>query len=236
MSMLIRLYPRAWRDRYETEILDLLVERPGSVRDAVDLARGAADAHLHPQGGPPIPWTWRLPGVVVLATGLLWLAALVAAVGGADLVTGTLVGLGLFTMFVGLPGDYMAPWRRHILLGIGSFVITFGLANALGWEAGTPFALAAFTILFGGSLILAAVRAELGATTRRRFMTAFFLLPAMGSVVLAAGFAQSPVLVALYPVGWVVLGLRLIVRGSRTLIDAPEPTSPGVRLDQEISA
>lgn len=55
MSMLIRLYPRAWRDRYEAEMVDLLAERSVSVRDVVDLVRGAGDAHLHPQAGPTIP-------------------------------------------------------------------------------------------------------------------------------------------------------------------------------------
>ena len=48
MSMLIRLYPQAWRDRYEAEILDLLEQRTVSLSASVDLIRGAADAHLHP--------------------------------------------------------------------------------------------------------------------------------------------------------------------------------------------
>ena len=72
--MLIRLYPQAWRDRYEAEVLDLLDQRPGSVGASIDLIRGAADAHLHPQGligGPePAPWTHRLPGFLALSGGL----------------------------------------------------------------------------------------------------------------------------------------------------------------------
>lgn len=49
MSALLRLYPRPWRDRYEAELLEVLAARPPSVRAAVDLVRGAVDAHLHPE-------------------------------------------------------------------------------------------------------------------------------------------------------------------------------------------
>jgi hypothetical protein len=49
VSRLIRLYPRAWRDRYEVELIDLVAQRPLDVRGAVDLMRGAIDAHLHPE-------------------------------------------------------------------------------------------------------------------------------------------------------------------------------------------
>ena len=70
MKALVRLYPRAWRDRYEAEVIDLLDQRRPSFRDALDLVVGAVDAHLHPQvGSAVIPWTWRLPGLAVLAVG-----------------------------------------------------------------------------------------------------------------------------------------------------------------------
>ena len=46
---LLRLYPAAWRDRYLDEVSDLLAERPPSLRDRLDLMRGAADAWIHPQ-------------------------------------------------------------------------------------------------------------------------------------------------------------------------------------------
>lgn len=48
MSRLIRLYPKAWRDRYGDEMGDLLAARPATTRDRIDLLRGAVDAHLHP--------------------------------------------------------------------------------------------------------------------------------------------------------------------------------------------
>ena len=49
MSLLLRLYPAAWRERYGPELQDLLRERPPTTRDQIDLARGALDAWLHPQ-------------------------------------------------------------------------------------------------------------------------------------------------------------------------------------------
>ena len=49
MSRLVRLYPKAWRDRYEEEFLTLLAERPPTFADLLDTVRGAVDAHLNPQ-------------------------------------------------------------------------------------------------------------------------------------------------------------------------------------------
>ncbi|MEO5940329.1 MAG: hypothetical protein ABIZ72_05175 [Candidatus Limnocylindrales bacterium] len=49
MSGLLRLYPAAWRDRYETEVGDLLLAHPSTVGDRIDLLRGALDAWIHPQ-------------------------------------------------------------------------------------------------------------------------------------------------------------------------------------------
>ena len=48
---LLRLYPRAWRERYEEEMLDMLEHRPLSFTDGVNLFFGALDAQLHPHLG-----------------------------------------------------------------------------------------------------------------------------------------------------------------------------------------
>jgi plastocyanin len=92
MTALLRLYPRAWRDRYEDEFLALLESRPPDVLDRVDIVRGAVDARLHPQrraDGAPDPTDGggvrisdRLVAAgVFLGAGLL-LAGIVAAVNG----------------------------------------------------------------------------------------------------------------------------------------------------------
>jgi hypothetical protein len=49
MSGLVRLYPAAWRERYEEEFLALLEARPPTVGDRFDIVRGAIDARIHPQ-------------------------------------------------------------------------------------------------------------------------------------------------------------------------------------------
>jgi hypothetical protein len=46
---LVRLYPRAWRERYGEELLALLEQLPASPRVLLDALFGAADAHLHPR-------------------------------------------------------------------------------------------------------------------------------------------------------------------------------------------
>ncbi len=43
---LLRLYPRAWRERYGDEFLDLIGERPVRLPQLIDIVSGAIDAHL----------------------------------------------------------------------------------------------------------------------------------------------------------------------------------------------
>ncbi len=49
--LLLRLYPRVWRARYEEEFLVVLASHPFSVCEGIDVMRGALDAHLHPHLG-----------------------------------------------------------------------------------------------------------------------------------------------------------------------------------------
>lgn len=94
MSRLVNLYPRAWRDRYETEFLDLIEARPVSAMERFDIVRGALDARLHPQVRPsvdaPIPppapeadlRIARRLGFAAVIGAVLWpVAFVVAAVG-----------------------------------------------------------------------------------------------------------------------------------------------------------
>jgi hypothetical protein len=47
-KVLLRLYPRVWRARYEEEMFAVLASRPLSLFEGIDVLRGAFDAHLHP--------------------------------------------------------------------------------------------------------------------------------------------------------------------------------------------
>jgi hypothetical protein len=52
MRWLLRLYPAAWRQRYEAEMSDLLDDLPARPGTAIDLIRGAFRAHLGALYGP----------------------------------------------------------------------------------------------------------------------------------------------------------------------------------------
>jgi hypothetical protein len=56
-SVLIRLYPRAWRRRYGREMRELLAHRQTSLRTVADLIAGAIDARLNPQSATVAPIT-----------------------------------------------------------------------------------------------------------------------------------------------------------------------------------
>jgi len=85
MNGILRLYPRAWHDRYGEELVALLAERPATLLDSIDLIRGAIDARLHPQvpgadvrPDKEIPVTQRLLGVVAAIGGIAWILAVVS--------------------------------------------------------------------------------------------------------------------------------------------------------------
>lgn len=75
---LLRLYPRAWRDRYVTEMVALLEAAPLDLRGRVDLVRGAFDAHLAAaaDGSPG-----RIGIAAALMAGAAWTIAAVASIG-----------------------------------------------------------------------------------------------------------------------------------------------------------
>jgi hypothetical protein len=62
MRALLRLYPRAWRERYEDEMRVVLAAERPTLRLALDLIAGAVDARLNPQPVPRLESTTRLGG------------------------------------------------------------------------------------------------------------------------------------------------------------------------------
>jgi hypothetical protein len=83
IARLLKLYPRAWRERYEDELADLLSRQPVTPRLLADLLGGILDAHLRPQlVGPAFAGTARglpvpiVPTVVIAAAFVLLALAL----------------------------------------------------------------------------------------------------------------------------------------------------------------
>jgi hypothetical protein len=79
-KVILRLYPRAWRTRYEEEVGELVAEQGLGLRGALDLVRGAWDAHRHLGEllGWDLPSRLRRSALVVLGT---WAAFMVAGGG-----------------------------------------------------------------------------------------------------------------------------------------------------------
>ncbi len=235
MTRLIRLYPAAWRDRYEAEMLDVLAQRPTAARDLVDLIRGAVDAHLHPQlADAPIPWTHRIPGSVTIGTGALWaLSAVCLAIPGWSSVSGTLAGLAVMTMLIALAGDYLMMVRRAMGVGFGVLAVAFMVVNLAPWGIAFLTYIAAIVWFLGGGLTLAAIRADIGARWRWTLLASTLLVPAAFVIPGTAFglFEHDPprwaaLLAVPYGLAWMAIGVRMTLRGSPTIVDPPDVIVP----------
>jgi hypothetical protein len=70
MRSLLRLYPRRWRDRYGEEFEQVLRSSRRDPRTALDVTRGALDAHLRATG-PKRLLRWALLGLGAAVVGWL---------------------------------------------------------------------------------------------------------------------------------------------------------------------
>jgi hypothetical protein len=128
---LIRLYPRAWRDRYYEEFMALLVERPASVGDLFDVASGALDAWLRPQVSTERRTVVgeRMRGSVLL---VMWAWAFLVAAG---------VGFRKMTEYE----DFVRVARDSVVVGVSFYAVVVGAVLALVAVVvgGSPVAFAA---------------------------------------------------------------------------------------------
>jgi hypothetical protein len=241
MSLLVRLYPASWRERYGDEMAAVLADRPPGPFDVADLLLGALDAHLHLRGlgnrsehRKGIPMSLRLAGLVAIIGGALWTVVLVLAslssAEGLEKISQTLLlvaGIALLAGVAGLsafqfrhyPG---VTWVSFLLPVVGLSLMTVGLAthaltgqSTSGMEEG-PFLAFLFGLMLTliGSLVFAIVTIRTRALSR------------IAAAVLAAGaiacfpalldvtHAPAIVLVAggLFGLGWMGLGLDAIRR------------------------
>lgn len=246
MSWLVRLYPTAWRRRYEPELVDMLEQRPMTPVQAIDLIRGAVDAHLHPMvaGSAPQPWTHRLPGLLATSAGLIWSSSfLLAFSSAADQEIGDGPGIAAMIMFLSVPGDYVAGYGRRIGGGIGMVAAGILLAWTLPWTLSDGLLNAAagggaYLLLGAGMLVLVAIRAGTSRMVRWIVVTGAVFGPATLAIPVLMGlFPVSPPAVMMlavvlpYGIAWTIIGVRMMVRGVATLADVPDTA-----VAQEVSA
>jgi hypothetical protein len=170
MTWLVRLYPRAWRERYGEEYAALLEEQPLTLLLAMDIARGAVDACLHPQWngghGPIVVDRMR---ALLLTVFCSYIAFVVAGFGFQKMTEDAEYKAAAHSsLLVGLPLNLIVAGAAVALLAvvIGGLPITYrilrqGLAGRR-WDLllylVTP--VAAFLVFVGFTLLLARVVAR----------------------------------------------------------------------------
>jgi hypothetical protein len=155
----LRLYPRAWRERYGEEFLDLVGDRPLSAWAVIDIVSGAIDARLsstarmsRQNAGEGVvvidslkrscarrsfPFTVRDgligAGVFVLATALFaGLGTVLRQQGRADLAQ-YVHAMSLFaSLTVSMPFTFLKgqPWRAQVAIVGGTMAILVLIALA----------------------------------------------------------------------------------------------------------
>jgi hypothetical protein len=226
MSALVRLYPRAWRERYETEFLGILEARPPSRRDRVDIVRGALDARLHPETPdrspvPPAMATARAAGITAIVGGaasLAWTGLILrdfkgwdagipesAAVGGAlAVITYLSLAVAHGSLAVAGQGSMRAAGSPGASIAVVAFLFAAG--------GGLPIGIGA-----AGSVVLAGAMA--GRTIPAWLSTIWIVASALlvGSMLaFVAGDGRDVGLLAFtapFGLAWLVVGLWVLRHG-----------------------
>jgi len=163
-TWLLRLYPRAWRDRYEDEFAALLEQCPFSLGDLFDIIVGAINAHMHPcvplQGGIAFMLK-RLRGAMIMG-----LCASICFFVAGVMFEETTHDDYFFTLTAYFPRFYPA----YTVLSI---VIVIGVAVAL------------LALMVGGLPIAWTVIRRAGSVARKELL--FWAVPLSSLVVLLAG-------------------------------------------------
>jgi len=209
---LLHLYPRTWRRRYADEMLAVLEQRPPGLRDRLDLARGALDAHLH----PAVPS--RVPATASLSAGAAWIV------------------LGLASVLQQAPPDwpgYLASTLGLAVVGaVAALVAVLGVSRRLGDRGGRIRGFAVVVAILGHAvwitaLVVAAVGGPYGAITAAAQTAAAFGTVAIGLVVVRAG--DGPIggatvvvgvsMVVPSPAAWLVIGGVWTAIGLRQVVE-----------------
>jgi hypothetical protein len=152
-KVLLRLYPRIWRARYEEEFMVVLASHPFSLFEGIDVVRGALDAHLHPRFGmASLPLSERMQRMLsTLRCSLLTMFCVYVGF--------ILAGMGFQKMTES--ADLQEAVQAHSIVGLSFHLVVIGAIVAL------------LAVLAGGLPIVAAVIRS--ALARRRYGPLFLL-------------------------------------------------------------
>ena len=219
-AALIALYPAAWQRRYGDELVSHLEAGGLSLRDRVDLVRGALDAHLHPNQPSLIPVISALTAGALATAHALALAAQPVPLDWpgylADALPLALLGVALL-----LPAA-VGLWLR---LGdadgvLGRLGIVIALTGHAAWLA--ALAAAALQVEYGPLTAAAATVAMLGtallgvALAGRRAA----MLGALLVVAALAGVAPPALGWPVFAAAWSAIGFQLLLDARQRGMDA----------------
>lgn len=222
MNRLLRLYPRAWRDRYLDEMSDLLAARAPSFRDRIDLIAGAVDAWMHPQVTarpreepesimrPTAAFALFVIGGALWAAGGIVQAMAPYGVEGYKESTGVMIVIaGSLVTALGAIGRAWAPDASRLYRRCAAVMLVFALLIMAPWPI---LALGFFGYVFatvGFGLLLAESRQFAG------------LLLALAALVAVSFNTENAMAFAAVPLGlaWIGVGVTPALR--RT---APAPS------------
>jgi hypothetical protein len=213
---LLRLYPGAWRERYEAEVLALLEQARLGRRARLDLVRGALDARLHTPS--------RAPAVAALLSGAMWTIAGVAIVGqpAPPDWPGYLIDVLPLTIVAVVAGlvAIIGCWARRSDGGgrLGAVGALIALAGHVGWA----LALVATLLQGGSSLLIVACQAV---ALTGCVLVGLLLVRSEDLPIGAAILLASAIMFFGWPAAWLGFGLAWTIVGV-LLLARPEPSAP----------
>ena len=212
---LLRLYPRSWRDRYESEMLAVMEADGLYWRTRLDLVRGALDAHVYPVSPPSIPI------IAAIVAGVAWIVA--GAVAATQPLPPDWPGFLFETLPIGLVGA-LAGLRVVLAVGRRS-----GIDGPRGTGTALGIAVAGHVVQIT-ALVVALLGGPYGAITGAAQSIAAIGLVLVGAV--RARAVDHPVAEALLiagaamlipsPVAWPLAGAAWVA----IAISAVRPTIP----------
>ena len=245
-SLLVRLYPSSWHERYGDEFASVLEERPLGPFDVADVFLGALDAHLRLRGRRGFnahergtTMSLRIGGVAALAgvaffvTGLLLWSVRPAPLGEAG--PSILLVFGSTSLLVALAGLSAFQARSHPVLTWSAFgVASIGtIAFVVGFIGSTRMTgngdgddaywgiwfLGLLTAVVGSALFAIATYRTAALSRRAAALLGLgcLLMPLNANIQ-----AVMLLAIALFFVGWTALGIHAI-RLDRSAV-ARQPT------------